>query len=404
MGYFAFRHQPLLTLYYLYTAVSLLFVKVPYWAVRYALPSTRPQPWSLGRVVLVKCYRELITTLFRTTVAPFCHDAVAVEKSGKADEVGLVWVEPAPELLVVPEIQEAARVNGIEPERRAGYWMGKRGPDGKVGQPAGPSEKVIYGFHGGGFVMGSAHPDFATGYIYRKMFDYAKGYERIFQSDYRISSIDPLPTAGAFPAALMDALAGYKYLVHDLGFKPENIIIMGESAGAALAFNLTRYLSQNDLPGLGRVRPRGQLLLSPASDWGATHEGPGSSFERNWDCDMVHSFFEGFPTKALVGKLPPEAAWENSWISPSSKRLPNPEGLFKGLPPTCIIVGGAEMLVDVVKTLSDRIIADNGEAIVDYYEVPHAAHVPMTHTWHEPESRMGYERCARWLESLESSS
>lgn len=148
MAYFLFRHQPLQTFYYLYTALSLLFVRVPYWAVRYALPFTRPVPWSLGRVILVKCYRVLITTIFRTTVSTMCFDPVAVEKSGKADQVGLVWTEPAPDLIVLDEIKEAARINDIKPERTAGYWMGKRGPDGKVGQKAGPDEKVIYGFHG----------------------------------------------------------------------------------------------------------------------------------------------------------------------------------------------------------------------------------------------------------------
>ncbi|KAL7280893.1 hypothetical protein ACG7TL_005837 [Trametes sanguinea] len=402
MAAFQFRRQPLTTFYYLYTLVSLLFAKLPYWTVRYALPSIRPQPWSLGRVVLVKCYREFVTALFRTTVASMNMEASAVEKAGKADEAGLVWVDAAPELIVVPEIEEAARVNGIQAERRPGYWIGKRGPDGKVGQLAGPDEKVIYGFHGGGFIMGSAHPTFPTGYIYKRMLDYAKGYERIFQMDYRLASSNPHPMKNGFPASLIDALAGYKYLVNDLGFKPSNVIIMGESAGGSIALNLTRYLCQNDLPGLGRSRPRGQLLLSPTGDWGKTQQGPGTSFEQNWDCDFVHAFYlNDYVAKSLVGNLPADAAWTNSWISPASLRLPNPEGLFKGVPPTSILIGGAEMMLDHVKTLRDRIVADNGEGLVDFYEIPHGAHVPMTHAWHEPEAQLGYEHCAKWLESLD---
>ncbi|KAI0629129.1 alpha/beta-hydrolase [Trametes polyzona] len=408
MGYFAFRRQPLQTFYYLYTLVSLLFVRVPYWAVRYALPSTRPVPWSLGRVIIVKCYRVLITTIFRTTVTTMCFDPVKVEKSGQADKVGLVWTDPAPDLIVLDEIKEAARINGIEPVRVAGYWLGKRGLDGKVGQKAGPDEKVIYGFHGGGYVMGAAHPDFATGYIYKKMFNYMpKGYERIFLCEYRLAWSDPLPTQGAFPAALIDALAGYQYLVRDLGFKPSNIIVMGESAGANLALQLTRYLSQNALPALGvgnapgAARPRGQLLLSPVSDWGGTQEGPGTSFMKNWDNDMVHDFFKGFPAKSLVGRLPASAAYENAWLSPGSLRLPHPDGLFRGLPPTSIVIGGGEMMLDPVRTLRDRIVADNGEGIITYLEIPHAAHVPMTHAWHEPENTQGFEACQKWLQSLE---
>ncbi|KAI0816972.1 Alpha/Beta hydrolase protein [Trametes gibbosa] len=316
--------------------------------------------------------------------------------------------EPAFDLIVHGEIQEAARINDIKPERVAGYWLGKRGPDGKAGQKAGPDERVIYGLHGGGFVMGSAHPDFATGYIYRKMFNYVpKGYERIYQCEYRLSWSDPLPTQGAFPAALFDALAGYQYLVRDLGFRPSNILIMGESAGANLALQLTRYLAQTALPALGggpepgAARPRGQLLLSPVPDWGNTQEGPESSFVKSHNNDMVHEFFKGFPTKSLVGRLPREAAWENSWISPGSLRLPSPESLFVGMPPTCIIIGGGEMMLDGVRTLRDRIVADNGESILTYLEIPHAAHVPMTHAWHEPENTQGYEASERWLDSLE---
>ncbi|KAI0666806.1 alpha/beta-hydrolase [Trametes maxima] len=400
MAFFRYRYQPFQSFYFLFFAFYLLLVKVPYWAVRYALPSKRPQPWSLGRVILVKCYRTFITGLFQTSVASMCYDPVVVEKSGKGDELGLVWVEPSPEL-VVGEIAEAARANDIKAERTAGYWLGKRGSDGRPGQPAGPDEKVIYGFHGGGYVMGSAHPHFATGYIYRNLLDkYAKGYDRIFQVEYRLSQSDPLPPQGAFPAALIDALAGYKYLVHDLGFKPSNILVMGESAGANLALQLTRYLSQNDLPGLGRVRPRAQLLLSPVSDWGATQQGPGTSWEYNYNCDMVHDFFSGYPAKSLIGNLSPETAWENSWLSPGSLRLPNPEGTFKDLPPTCIIIGGAEMMLDPVKTVRDRIATDIGEENVTFFEIPHGAHVPMTHTWHEPESRLGYEATAKWVESL----
>ncbi|KAI0766612.1 alpha/beta-hydrolase [Trametes elegans] len=402
MAFFTYRHQPLTTLYFLYTGLSLLLVRVPYWTIRYALPSKRPLPWSLGRIVLVKCYRVFIAAIFRTTPAIFATDHAAVEKSGKGDELGLVWVDPAPEL-VVDEIEEAARTNGIEAVRRAGYWYGKRGPDGKAGQPAGEDEKVIYTLHGGGFVMGSAHPSFPTSNISNRMLTYAKGYERIFHIDYRLASTDPLPRAGAFPAALVDALAGYKYLVRKLGFRPHNIVIMGESAGGNLGLQLTRYLAQHtSLPGLGHAPPRAQLLLSPTSDWGNTQHGPGSSFVRNRDNDMVHAFFDGWVTRALVGSLPPDAAWTNVWISPGSLRLPHPEGLFRDLPPTCLIVGGAEMTLDPVKTVRDRITADCGEGVVHYVEIPNGTHVPMIQAWHEPESTKGFEAAAKWLESLET--
>ena len=116
---------------------------------------------------------------------------------------------------------------------------------------------------------------------------------------------------------------------------------------------------------------------------------------------MVHSFLAGFATRSMVGRLPASAAWENSWISPGSLRLPHPKGLFSGLPPTCMIVGGVEITVDPMRTLRDRIVADNGEAALAYKELTWGTHVPMCHPWHEPEKSEGYEFAAKWIASLE---
>lgn len=52
------------------------------------------------------------------------------------------------------------------------------------------------------------------------------------------------------PASLIDVLAGYHYLVEEVGFAPPpppppNIILMGDSAGAGIAPSLARYLVDN---------------------------------------------------------------------------------------------------------------------------------------------------------------
>ena len=39
-----------------------------------------------------------------------------------------------------------------------------------------------------------------------------------------------------------------------------------------------------------------------------------------------------------------------------------------------------------MRTLRDRIVADNGEAALAYKELTWGTHVPMCHPWHEPES------------------
>jgi hypothetical protein len=46
----------------------------------------------------------------------------------------------------------------------------------------------------------------------------------------------------AFPAPLQDAFAGYMYLL-GLNFRPNNIILVGDSSGAHIMMALTRYIS-----------------------------------------------------------------------------------------------------------------------------------------------------------------
>ena len=67
---------------------------------------------------------------------------------------------------------------------------------------------------------------FASGNIYANFFDnilkQTDKTSRLFALDYRISSTEPYEVSGAFPAALLDAVSGYNYLVSDLGFLPRS--------------------------------------------------------------------------------------------------------------------------------------------------------------------------------------
>ena len=62
-------------------------------------------------------------------------------------------------------------------------------------------------------------------------------------SSNRLTATAPLPGQSPFPAALLDALAGYNYLVNEIGYSPSNTILVGDSVGENLALVLTRYLS-----------------------------------------------------------------------------------------------------------------------------------------------------------------
>ncbi|CAG8763784.1 15096_t:CDS:2, partial [Acaulospora morrowiae] len=117
-------------------------------------------------------------------------------------------------------------------------------------------DRVILYVHGGAYFMGSAAQQ---RFMIQKV---AKaGAARVFGFDYRLAPQSP------FPAALVDTLAAYLYLIQppsDAGFdpiNPKNIIIMGDSAGGGLALSTLLVLRDVGLP-----QPVGAACWSPWVD------------------------------------------------------------------------------------------------------------------------------------------
>ncbi|KAK0203485.1 alpha/beta-hydrolase [Desarmillaria ectypa] len=389
---FAFRRQPLKTIYLTGRVAALLFVQVPFWSVLYAIPAARPRPsWSLSRCLIVSVYRAFINVMYNTTLMA----SESPEKFSKeAEKVGFVWVDPAPELLS-GEVKTLAEKNNVASERTSGFWYGPRGPDGKFGQPALANEKVIYHFHGGGFVMGTAHPSngsMAT--LANGLLEHFPANTHLFALEYRLSSHEPFAVANPFPAALLDALAGYKYLVESLRYDPKNIIIGGDSAGGTLAFWLARYLAISNLPNLPNAG--GLLLLSPTVDWANTYTDHESSMHKHSSTDFVYTILTcGYTLRALMGNLPLADAPLNVWIAPGSKQNDTP-GLFTGLTKTVIVAGGAEQTLDAMVVLRDRLERDIGKDDVEYIEKPDATHDYLTASWHEPERTETLVELGQW--------
>jgi acetyl esterase/lipase len=103
------------------------------------------------------------------------------------------------------------------------------------------SDKVILQLHGGAYRKSLA--DYPTMYQ-RTAVKYAEiSGARVLTIDYRVAPANP------FPAALNDAAAAYKWLL-DMGYKAENIIIAGDSAGGGLTLATALYLRDNnkDMP------------------------------------------------------------------------------------------------------------------------------------------------------------
>jgi len=288
--------------------------------------------------------------------------------------------------------------------------MNKKGMDLATGAAPQPGEKVILVLHGGAYIRLSAHPSDPTAEIARGLLKSVDSVRRVLSVEYRLSSHKPFQVANPFPAALLDALAGYIYLVHEVGFAPSDIIIEGDSAGGNLALALTRYLTEyHDTPRLPDA-PGALLLLSPWVDLAASHSKlPNGSAVTCRSSDYLPSE-SGFayPVVAFIGPHGPEAAETNPYISPASL---NP-GLvidFKNFPRTFIVSGDAEILLDQIRTLRDRMFKDlgegnglsDGEGKVRYFEVPDAVHDFLVFPWHQPEAKNTFLAISAWIDADE---
>ena len=215
-----------------------------------------------------------------------------------------------------------------------------------------------------------------------------------------------------FPAALLDALAGYLYLLK-LGFLEENIILVGDSAGGNLILALIRYLLSNkeQQPELPKI-PGSIVLLSPWTDLTQQfnqNPAPQSSLtlndERDW-LPPINSEIASLPARLLLGGRPEhvELAYRNPYISPASPILlgltpdsPTRTISFKGFPRTFIDNGRFEFFYDQIRDLGRAMVEDLGEEAVTYNEVDGAIHDYMTIDWHDPDRTVTSKKILKWL-------
>jgi acetyl esterase/lipase len=303
-----------------------------------------------------------------------------------------VWLNPTPDLMNDKLRTWAAEAN-VAPMRIPGYWFDEEGANTPIGASPRPSEKVIYSLHGGGYIFCSASPDGIHATLVRSLLKHCKDVQRVFAVEYRLSRAAPEDTpANAFPAALLDALAGYAYLVQSVGFAPQDIIIEGDSAGGNLAHALTRYLVENaGLAGLP-APPGGLLLLSPWLDITYNTPRPGSRAAANEGVDYITSPKpDSYSRRAFLGPHDPL----NPYISPGSSDPRMPRVSFDGFPRTFVVAGGAEMLIDEIGVLVER-MKSMGEKVT-YYEAPDEVHDYFLFAWSEPERTATFQAIAKWL-------
>ena len=413
-------HQPIKSVYWLFELLATALIRAPLWILFAVPPSQRPRrSWTIKRVVWVNFIRRLWAAEFRAgpPIKEPDHRSIVTARgirglwlkiaqrlaAGSVEsghDVYGVWVPPT-QYLITGQLKIWAEVAGVSSVRIPGYWTHKKGVSLQLAAAPRKGEKVVYHMHGGAFILQSANPLDPTAVIGKGILKYSEAVLRVFSIEYRRSSHEPFEIASPFPAALLDVIAGYNYLI-SLGFSPSAIVLVGDSAGGNLALALIRYLIEHQgSPGVQLPGSPGHLiLLSPWADISKSQETPCSSTVKNRPSDYL-----GLPDYARMAFLGPhkrEFLETNIYISPASLQADRVS--FKRFPRTFIVAGGAEILYDQIVTLKDRMVKDlgegggmAGEGKVRFYEAPDAIHDYLLFNWVEPERSQTLIAISQWL-------
>lgn len=185
------------------------------------------------------------------------------------------------------------------------------------------TDQVILQFHGGAYVMRFFDHYRMIAHKYSRISNYAT----VVSIDYHIAPNH------VFPEALEDALKAWNWLL-EKGYKEENIIVVGDSAGGNMALALTMKLRDD-----GRRLPKALVLMSPLTDF----DEHGDSYIYNVYNDPLFGKKEGLPEPKgeqmhhLLRAYAGNTDFKNKYLSPAY-------GEFDGFPPMLIQVGTYEVI------------------------------------------------------------
>ncbi len=200
-----------------------------------------------------------------------------------------------------------------------------------------PNYAVLYA-HGGGYVSGSL----SYARIMAAKIAICTGFT-VYSFDYRLAPEHP------YPAALSDALTVWSYLT-DNRLAPDHVFLAGESAGGNLILCITQELMSKSMPLPGRL-----LLFSPWTDMTAT----AGSYDTYREKDPILT--KDYITEVAKVYIGDAGSADDGRFSPLF-------GTLEGLPPTFIMAGRNEILLDDSIRLKDKICAAGGDARLDIEE------------------------------------
>lgn len=230
--------------------------------------------------------------------------------------------------------------------------------------PKGASgDHVIFWLHGGGYVVGSpkSHKGLASQVA-------AAAKCATVLPDYRLAP------EHRYPAALEDSVAAYKGMLGE-GVDPANVILAGDSAGGGLAVATALRLKEE-----GVKLPAGLMLLSPWVNLANT----GWS----WEAKAARDPFLTRPGLEVR---------RHQYLGEADPLLNGVAVLnadMRGLPPTLIQTGEAEVLLSDSTTLAERLGASGAPVTLEIW--PDMFHVFQARYRMLTQARQAVDRLGAW--------
>lgn len=232
------------------------------------------------------------------------------------------------------------------------------------------TDRVILYFHGGGFVVSNID-------THRKMVGHLAKASKMLALliDYRLAP------EHAFPAAMDDASAAYKWLQQQ-GFKGKQIVTMGDSAGGNMAVTAALKARLDGMEG-----PVAAVSLSPWFDLEAGKSTSGSMKTNETKDKLVHGSTLDFMAQTYLQGASPK--------DPMASPLYSED--LKGLPPVYIAVSKDETLYDDSVKFAE--LARKAGVEIEMEEVVGQQHVHEFMAGKHAEADKTIANVGRWLQS-----
>ncbi|MGE5106498.1 MAG: alpha/beta hydrolase [Sphingobacteriales bacterium] len=196
------------------------------------------------------------------------------------------------------------------------------------------TNRIILYLHGGCFVLGSiqSHQSLVS-HLSKEL------SLPILFADYSLAPEHP------FPSAINEIIHVYQHLL--LKYPENDIILMGDSAGAGLSLSVLSKLNEMNIPA-----PKYLVMLSPWIDLACTNKS--LIVNANLDPILTKEQLQNFVSLYINDKNLSEA---------------NPiETMYGPFPPTLIVVGSGEILLDDSKSVYTKIASQQAKVKLSIYD------------------------------------